>query len=98
DLSGRTTRQAATIEETSASMEQLAEAVNRNARTAEEALVKTRAASDLARKGGAVMGEANVAMERITYSSAKVSDIIKLIDDIAFQTNLLALNASVEAA
>ena len=98
DLSERTTRQAATIEETSASMEQLAAAVTGNAQKAQDALDKTRAASDLAQKGGAVMGEANQAMERITTSSAKVSDIIKMIDDIAFQTNLLALNASVEAA
>ncbi|QJR20733.1 HAMP domain-containing protein [Pelagibacterium halotolerans] len=98
DLSERTTRQAATIEETSASMEQLAVAVNGNAQKAQDALDKTRAASDLAEKGGTVMGAANQAMERITTSSAKVSDIIKMIDDIAFQTNLLALNASVEAA
>lgn len=98
DLSERTTRQAATIEETSASMEQLAAAVSGNAHKAQDALDKTRAASELAQKGGTVMGEANQAMERITTSSAKVSDIIKMIDDIAFQTNLLALNASVEAA
>ena len=98
DLSERTTRQAATIEETSASMEQLAATVSDNARKAEDALTKTRAAAGLADRGGAVMGEANAAMERITTSSGRVSDIIKMIDDIAFQTNLLALNASVEAA
>ncbi|WP_332719142.1 methyl-accepting chemotaxis protein [Pelagibacterium mangrovi] len=98
ELSGRTARQAATIEETSASMEQLATTVGDNARQAGDALAKTRATADLAQKGGAVMGEADAAMERITTSSAKVSDIIKMIDDIAFQTNLLALNASVEAA
>ncbi|MGN6489535.1 MAG: methyl-accepting chemotaxis protein, partial [Devosia sp.] len=51
-----------------------------------------------AEEGGKVMGEATTAMERITQSSAKISNIIGLIDDIAFQTNLLALNASVEAA
>ena len=98
DLSERTTRQAATIEETSASMEQLSEAVIENASRAQDALDKTRAAATLAENGGDVMGKANQAMERITTSSAKVSDIIKMIDDIAFQTNLLALNASVEAA
>jgi methyl-accepting chemotaxis protein len=98
DLADRTTRQAATIEETSAAMEQLSRAVLANAEAAGDALVKTSAAADLADKGGTVMDDANGAMDRITTSSAKVSDIIKLIDDIAFQTNLLALNASVEAA
>jgi len=98
DLSGRTTRQAATIEETSAAMEQLAATVSDNAHKADDAFGKTRAAAELAEKGGVVMGETTEAMMRITTSSAKVSDIIKMIDDIAFQTNLLALNASVEAA
>ena len=63
-------------------------------RPAQVAAAVTRTAEE----GGAVMGEANEAMERITASSAKISNIIGLIDDIAFQTNLLALNASVEAA
>ncbi|MGV8951828.1 MAG: methyl-accepting chemotaxis protein, partial [Cypionkella sp.] len=54
--------------------------------------------SRTAEEGGVVMGQATGAMERITNSSAKISNIIGLIDDIAFQTNLLALNASVEAA
>ncbi|MCD7058733.1 methyl-accepting chemotaxis protein [Pelagibacterium xiamenense] len=98
DLSERTTRQAATIEETSAAMEQLAGTVRRNAEHAGDALNKTEAAATLAEDGGHVMEKATSAMERITTSSAKVSDIIKMIDDIAFQTNLLALNASVEAA
>ncbi len=98
DLSDRTTKQAATIEETSAAMEQLAAAVIGNAGKAEEASVKTQAASRLADEGGQVMGQTTQAMERITTSSAKISNIIGMIDDIAFQTNLLALNASVEAA
>ncbi|MCD7058734.1 methyl-accepting chemotaxis protein [Pelagibacterium xiamenense] len=98
DLSERTTRQAATIEETSASMEQLATTVGENAKKAQDALEKTRDASRLAEIGGGVMAEANAAMDKITSSSARVSDIIGMIDDIAFQTNLLALNASVEAA
>ena len=98
DLAERTTRQAATIEETSAAMEQLMHTVTDNASRAEQASARANAASSLAVEGGAVMADANVAMERITASSSKISNIIGLIDDIAFQTNLLALNASVEAA
>lgn len=98
DLSERTTRQAATIEETSAAMEQLSTTVVGNAKNAEAATEKTSYASKLASEGGEVMGQATHAMERITTSSAKISNIIGMIDDIAFQTNLLALNASVEAA
>jgi methyl-accepting chemotaxis protein len=98
DLAERTTRQAATIEETSAAMEQLAATVAGNAGMAQEAAGKAVAVSRTAEESGTVMSEANQAMERITQSSAKISNIIGMIDDIAFQTNLLALNASVEAA
>jgi methyl-accepting chemotaxis protein len=98
DLSERTTKQAATIEETSAAMEQLATTVLQNADRAKEASQVASTVTRTAEEGGQVMGEANMAMERITQSSAKISNIIGLIDDIAFQTNLLALNASVEAA
>jgi len=98
DLSQRTTRQAATIEETAAAMGQLGTTVLENARGAEEASRKAQLVSGEAEASGKVMAEANAAMERITQSSAKISSIIGLIDDIAFQTNLLALNASVEAA
>jgi PAS domain S-box-containing protein len=98
DLSERTTRQAATIEETSAAMEELAGTVASNAGMAEEAAGKAETVAKAAAESGAVMGEATGAMERITQSSAKISNIIGMIDDIAFQTNLLALNASVEAA
>ena len=98
DLSERTTRQAATIEETSAAVEQLAGTVNENAAKAAAASSKADTVSRTAEEGGAVMGRATVAMEQITQSSGKISNIIGLIDDIAFQTNLLALNASVEAA
>ena len=98
DLSERTTRQAATIEETSAAMEQLAATVADNAKRAQDAASKALAVSGSASASGAVMTQASAAMERITSSSAKISSIIGMIDDIAFQTNLLALNASVEAA
>ncbi|WP_052715580.1 methyl-accepting chemotaxis protein [Devosia chinhatensis] len=98
DLSERTTRQAATIEETSAAMEQLRTIVAENADHAADASAKARAMSAEAEASGTVMMQANAAMERITASSGKISNIIGLIDDIAFQTNLLALNASVEAA
>jgi methyl-accepting chemotaxis protein len=98
DLSERTSRQAATIEETSAAMEQLAATVIENAKRAEAASLKARSVSETATDGGEVMRKATEAMERITTSSGKISSIIGLIDDIAFQTNLLALNASVEAA
>ncbi|AEQ52050.1 methyl-accepting chemotaxis protein [Pelagibacterium halotolerans] len=98
DLADRTTRQAATIEETSAAMEVVAAAIASNAQRAQQALERVNEVSELAGNGGEVMGEATTAMERITTSSGKISTIIGMIDDIAFQTNLLALNASVEAA
>lgn len=98
DLSERTTRQAASIEETSATTEQLAETVRDNTERAKKAQGSITEARSVAERGGQVMAEANKAMQRITASSNKISDIIGLIDDIAFQTNLLALNASVEAA
>ena len=98
DLSERTTKQAATIEETSATMEQLAATVAQNANRARDASVNAQSVTDTAEAGGRVMLAATEAMERITASSGKISNIIGLIDDIAFQTNLLALNASVEAA
>jgi methyl-accepting chemotaxis protein len=98
DLSERTTKQAATIEETSAAMEQLSQTVIQNAERAGSASDNAQAVTVAAEDGGAVMIRANDAMERITESSGKISNIIGMIDDIAFQTNLLALNASVEAA
>jgi methyl-accepting chemotaxis protein len=98
DLSERTTKQAATIEETSAAMEQLASTVLQNAQRASEASTNAALVARSAEDGEAVMGQATGAMEQISSSSGKISNIIGLIDDIAFQTNLLALNASVEAA
>src|SRR5690606_9942549 len=78
--------------------EQLAGTVLEDSRMAQDANGKAQLVSQNAAQSGITMGEANAAMERITSSSAKISNIIGMIDDIAFQTNLLALNASVEAA
>ncbi len=98
NLSERTTKQAAAIEETSTAMGQLASTVQLNAQRANDASVVASTVTTTAEQSVAVMSEATSAMERITQSSGKISNIIGLIDDIAFQTNLLALNASVEAA
>ncbi|KQT47044.1 hypothetical protein ASG47_10625 [Devosia sp. Leaf420] len=98
DLSSSTTRQAAAIEETSAAMEQLSQTVTENASRAKTASRQSVQLAEAADQTGAVMARANEAMEDISASSRKISNIIGMIDDIAFQTNLLALNASVEAA
>ena len=98
DLADRTTKQAAAVEQTSAALEQLGNTVGENAQRATLASTKAKLVSSTAAETNVVMKEANDAMERISASSTKISNIIGLIDDIAFQTNLLALNASVEAA
>ncbi|KKB78136.1 chemotaxis protein [Devosia soli] len=98
DLADRTARQASAIQDTSAAMRRLSSTVEENAARAQSASSKAIAVSTTAETSGKVMGEAQQAMERILASSARISNIVGLIDDIAFQTNLLALNASVEAA
>ncbi|WP_137150553.1 methyl-accepting chemotaxis protein [Devosia sp. FKR38] len=98
DLSERTNRQVAAIEQTSVAMQQLASTVVDNARRTEHASGQSQSVADGAEQVAGVMIEANQAMERIASSAATISSIIGVIDDIAFQTNLLALNASVEAA
>jgi methyl-accepting chemotaxis protein len=98
DLADRTSRQASTIDEVSAAIDQLTSTVLGNADRATSASVVAGEVTRAAEAGGAVMRQANDAMGRITDSSGKISRIVGLIDDIAFQTNLLALNASVEAA
>ncbi len=98
DLSGRTEHQASSLEETSASMMELAATVRQNAGNANEANKVAASASLLATSGGEVASRAIAAMGRIEDSSRQITDIVGLIQDIAFQTNLLALNAAVEAA
>lgn len=98
NLSQRTEEQAASLEETASSMEEMTSTVRQNADNAIGANRLAKDAREQAEKGGAVVSEAVQAMEEINSSSKKISDIIGVIDEIAFQTNLLALNASVEAA
>ena len=98
DLSARSEQQAATMTQTTASMAELAQAVNRNSDSAREASDVAAAAREVAEKGGSLAQSAVSAMGEISGSSTRITDIVGLIQEIAFQTNLLALNASVEAA
>jgi methyl-accepting chemotaxis protein-1 (serine sensor receptor) len=98
DLSARTEQQASALEETAASMEQLSATVKQNADSARQANQLAMSASEVAVKGGEVVGEVVQTMKGINDASRKISDIISVIDGIAFQTNILALNAAVEAA
>ncbi|WP_330910412.1 methyl-accepting chemotaxis protein [Ramlibacter sp.] len=98
ELSQRTEEQASTLEETASQMEELTSTVTQNAENARQASQLAVGASDVARKGGEVVGEVVVTMNAISDASRKISDIIGVIDGIAFQTNILALNAAVEAA
>ena len=98
DLSSRTEQQAASLEETAASMEQLASTVKQNADNARQANQLAASASDVAERGGSAVSEVVTTMQAISASSRKISEIVSVIDGIAFQTNILALNAAVEAA
>ena len=98
DLSQRTEEQASALQQTAASMEQLGSTVNLNADNARQANQLALGASQVAQRGGDVVGQVVATMEGIHDSSRRIGDIIGTIDGIAFQTNILALNAAVEAA
>jgi methyl-accepting chemotaxis protein len=98
DLSNRTEQAAANLQETASAMEELTASVTHNAESAAQAKQLANDAAAVARRSGAVVDEVVQTMGRISASSAKIGDIISVIDGIAFQTNILALNAAVEAA
>jgi methyl-accepting chemotaxis protein len=98
DLSARTEQQASVLEQTASSMEQLGATVKQNADSAQQANQLAMNASTVAEQGGAVVAQVVDTMKGINESARKISDIIGVIDGIAFQTNILALNAAVEAA
>jgi methyl-accepting chemotaxis protein len=98
DLSGRTEQQASALQQTAATMEELGTTVRHNADNARQANQLAQGASSVALQGGQVVGQVVDTMRGINDSSKRISDIIAVIDSIAFQTNILALNAAVEAA
>lgn len=97
-LSTRTESQAASLEETAASIEEMTSTVKQNADSSQEASTLALDARKLATQGGEISAKVVKSMGEISASSRKISEIIGVIDEIAFQTNLLALNAAVEAA
>lgn len=98
DLSQRTEQQAASLGKTASNMDQLTATVKHNTEGAEQGNKLAHTASEQAKQGGQVVEEVVITMEGIAESSKKISEIITVIESIAFQTNILALNAAVEAA
>nr|WP_275445885.1 MULTISPECIES: methyl-accepting chemotaxis protein [unclassified Halomonas] len=98
ELASRTDQAAANLQETSASMEEITSTVNHSAESAQQANQLVQTTADVARQGETAMNQVERTMADINASAEKISDIITMIDAIAFQTNILALNASVEAA
>ena len=98
DLSNRTEQQAASLQQTASTLDQLAGNLQTSAEVAQQADALTREASDIAQQGGSAMTEVLNSMSQIADGSRRITDIIGVIDGIAFQTNILALNAAVEAA
>jgi methyl-accepting chemotaxis protein len=98
DLSQRTEEQASTLEESASSIEQLTATVAQNADHARQASQLAAEATTVARRGGEAVDQVVATMDEISDASRKITEIISVIDGIAFQTNILALNAAVEAA
>ncbi|EPC03567.1 hypothetical protein L861_18705 [Litchfieldella anticariensis FP35 = DSM 16096] len=98
ELASRTEQTAANLQETSASMEEITSTVSHSAESAQQANQLVQSTAEVARQGEAAMSQVERTMDDINASASKISDIITMIDGIAFQTNILALNASVEAA
>lgn len=98
DLSSRTEQQAASLQQTAASMEELDSAVRQNTENASRADQLSKRSSEVSEQGGTAVSAVVETMKDIAASSGQMSDIVSVIDGIAFQTNILALNAAVEAA
>lgn len=98
DLSSRSTNQVSALQQTAASMDELSSTVQQNTANATEANQVAQKSSQVARQGGEAVASVVHTMQEISSSADKISDIVNVIDSIAFQTNILALNAAVEAA
>jgi methyl-accepting chemotaxis protein len=98
DLSSRTEATASSLQHTASSMEELTGSVRHSADSAQQARQMANAASEAAHRGGGIVSQVVTSMDEINVASRKISEIISVIDGIAFQTNILALNAAVEAA